>query len=99
MADGRTLSILEIVVITPRRHGGYALQELRRVMTRLARSGALGRIAADLGLPFHDVGEDVGLAPQLIGNHRRLAANGRDHGDADATALHRVPATCVACWV
>ena len=51
MADGPTLSIVEIVVIAPRRHrGGRALQELRRVITRFTRGRALGRIAAYLGL-------------------------------------------------
>src|ERR1700739_933675 len=47
-------------------------QELRR-MGRLARSRTLGWIAAELGLQFHQIGEDVGLAPQLVGDHRRLA--------------------------
>src|ERR1700743_968635 len=41
-----SLSLGEIVVIGPRRHGGRALQELRRVMTRFARGRALGGIAA-----------------------------------------------------
>src|ERR1700692_1496070 len=76
-----SLSIVEIVVIAPRRHGGRALQELRRVMTRLARSRTLGWVAAELGLQFDQIGEDVGLAPQLVGYHRRLARNRRDHGD------------------
>jgi hypothetical protein len=44
------LSIVKVVVIAPRRHRSRTLQELRRVMTRFARSRALGRIAADLGL-------------------------------------------------
>src|SRR6202012_4344398 len=39
-------SVVELVVIGPRRHGGGALQELRRVMARLARGGTLGRVAA-----------------------------------------------------
>jgi hypothetical protein len=48
------------------------LQKLRYGTTHLtfaatARSGALGRIAAKLGLQFDEVGEDVGLAPQLVG--------------------------------
>jgi hypothetical protein len=50
MADGPTLSIVEIVVIAPRRRRGRTLQELRGVMARFARGRALGRIAADLGL-------------------------------------------------
>src|ERR1700721_3163127 len=70
-----TFLVLEIVVITPRRRGGRALQELRRMMTRLARSGTLGRIAAELGLQFHEIGEDVGLAPQFVGDHRGRVGN------------------------
>src|ERR1700761_1430766 len=35
----RLFSVLEIVLIGPRRHGGRALQELRGVMARLARGG------------------------------------------------------------
>src|ERR1700761_3424059 len=73
--------VVEIVVIGPRRHGGGALQELRRVMTRLARGGALGRIAAELGLQLDQVGENVGLTAQFVGDHRRLAGDGRDHGN------------------
>src|ERR1700748_3584171 len=67
--------VADLVVIAPRYHGGRALQELRRMMTRFARSRAFGRVAAELGLQFHEVGEDVGLTPQFIGNHRWLAAN------------------------
>ncbi len=59
------------------------------MMTRLARGRTLGRVAADLGLQLDEVGEDVGLAPQFVGDHRRLARNRRDHGHADAAALHR----------
>src|SRR6516162_11365968 len=55
----------------------------------LARRWTLGRIAADLGLQLYQVGEYVGLTPQLVGDHRRLAGDGRDHRDADAAALHR----------
>ena len=63
MGDGLPLSIVEILVVAPRRHRSRALREFRRVITRLTRSRALGRIAAYLGLYFHQVGEDVGLAP------------------------------------
>jgi hypothetical protein len=49
--------------IVPRRRRGRALQDSRREMVRFARSRTLGRIAADLGLKFHEVGEDIGLAP------------------------------------
>jgi hypothetical protein len=45
-----SLSIVEIVVVTPRHYGGRTLQKLGRVIARFARSWALGRIAADLGL-------------------------------------------------
>jgi len=36
-------------------------------MCRLARSRTLGWIAAELGLQLDQIGEDVGLAPQLVG--------------------------------
>jgi hypothetical protein len=38
-------------------------------MTRLAEGRTLGGIAAELGLQLHQVGEDVGLAPQFVGDH------------------------------
>src|SRR3954471_4213325 len=81
----RAASLLE-VVIAPRRHRGRALEELRGVMASLAtlaavtRGGAFGRVAAELGLQLDEVGEDVGLAAQLVGDHRRLARDGGDHG-------------------
>ena len=59
------------------------------MMTGFARGGALGRVAAELGLQLDEVGEDVGLAAQLVGDHRRLARNRRNHGNADAAPLHR----------
>ena len=75
--------------------GRAALQELRRVARLVSRRGsrggalgALGRVAADLRLQRDEVGEHVGLAAQLVGDHRRLGRDGRDHGDADAAALH-----------
>jgi hypothetical protein len=40
-------------------------------------------------LQLHQIGENVGLAPQLVGDHRRLARNRRDHGNPDSAALHR----------
>src|SRR6202795_970610 len=58
-------------------------------MTRLPWRRPLGWIAAELGLQFHQIGEDVGLTPQLVGDHRRLARNRRYDGNADAAALHR----------
>src|SRR6478736_6433356 len=88
-AEGRAAALLvEIVVSSPWRHGGRALQELRRVMTRLARGGALGGVAAELGLQLDQIGEDVGLAPQLVGDHRRLARDRRYYRDANAAALN-----------
>src|SRR6202030_3323371 len=72
--------VVEVVAIAPRRHAGRTLQELRSVMARLAGGRPLGRVAAQLGLQFNQIGEDVGLAPQLVGNHRRLARDGRDDG-------------------
>ena len=61
-------------------------------MPRLAgfAGRARGRIAADLGLQLDDVDELVGLATQLIGDHRRLRRGGRDHADAHPAALHRL---------
>src|SRR6202166_651544 len=83
-----SLSIVEIFVIAPRRHGGRALQELGRVMARLARGRTLGWIAAELGLQLHQIREDVGLGPQFRGDHRRLARNRRDNGHPNAAALY-----------
>src|SRR3981189_846017 len=80
----RSILLVQIVVIGPWRHGGRALQELRRVVTWLAQSRALEGIAAKLGLQLHQIGEDVGLAPQLVGDHRRLARNRRGPGNPDA---------------
>src|ERR1700730_19278900 len=62
-APGGAASFLlfEIVVIDPRRPGGGARRELRRVMTRLARGWTFRRIATELGLQLHQIGEDVGL--------------------------------------
>ena len=34
-----------------------------------------------------EVGEDIGLAAQLVGDHRRLAGDGGDRGDPHAAAL------------
>ena len=49
----------------------------------------MGRIAAELGLQLQEISENVGLASQLVRDHRRLTRNRRDHGHPDATALHR----------
>jgi hypothetical protein len=66
-------SIAEVVLFAPWGPRGGALQELRRMMTRLARGRTLGGIAAELGLQFHEIGEDVGLAAKFVGDHRGLA--------------------------
>ena len=50
---------------------------------------ALGRISADPGLQLDDVDELVGLAAQLIGNHRRLRRGAGDHANAHPAA-HRI---------
>src|SRR5262245_58578711 len=61
--EGSRLFVEIVVTGSTRRHGGGALQELRRVVARLAmtfaaaltalaRGRALGRIAAELGLQF-----------------------------------------------
>src|SRR5215831_6581950 len=97
-ASGSQRSVFEIVVIEGRARARplwrrRTLQELRGVpLARLARFArrALGRIAADLRLQLYDVEEDVGLAAQLGGNHRRLRRDGGDHGHAHAAPLHRL---------
>ena len=48
--------------------GCTALQEMPRLAGFAGRT--LGRIATDLGLQLDDVDELVGLAAQLIGDHR-----------------------------
>jgi len=40
---------------------------------RLARFQPLNELAGNLGTQLHDVDEDVGLATQLVCDHRRLA--------------------------
>src|SRR2546428_14169559 len=79
----RNLALELFFVGTGALRGCTALQELRH-MPRLAgfAGRARGRIAADLGLQLDDVDELVGLAAQLIGDHRRLRRGGRDHADA-----------------
>ena len=59
------------------------------VAARRAR-GALGGVAADLGLQLDDVEEDVALAAQFVGHHRRLGRDGRHHCHAHALALDRL---------
>ena len=79
--EDHRLEAAESMLVTP------TPRQLRQV---LARRRTIGGLAAELGLQFHEVGEDVGLAPQFVGDHRRLARNGRDHGNPDAAALHRL---------
>src|SRR6266568_4813923 len=67
--------------------GCTALQEMPRFAGFASRT--LGRMTTDLGLQFDDVDELVGLAAQLIGDHRRLRRGGGDHTDAHPAALHR----------
>src|SRR5436305_3486147 len=68
-----SLLLLELVLIASWHHRGRALQELRCVMTRFTWRRAFGWVPADLGLQFDEVSEHVGLAPQLVRDHRRLA--------------------------
>src|SRR4051812_4445627 len=49
--------------------------------------GALPWIAPDLALQLDNVQEDVGLAAQLVGHHRRLRRDGGDHRYPHALAL------------
>jgi hypothetical protein len=73
-------------ITASRRHP--ALNMMRGMLICFARSWTLGRITTELGLQLQQIGENVGLAPQLVGDHRRLARNRRDHGHPDSTALH-----------
>jgi geranylgeranyl pyrophosphate synthase len=56
-------------------------------LAAITRGGAFGRVAAELGPELDEIGEDVGLAAQLVGDHRRLAGDGGDRGDPHAAAL------------
>ena len=40
-------------------------------------------------MQLDEVGEDVGLAAQFVGDHRRLARNGRNYRDANTATLDR----------
>src|SRR5882762_2083877 len=80
---------VEIVVIVPRRRRGRALQELLGVIARFARSWALGRIAADLGLKFHEVGETSAWrrsSSAIIGGWLEMVE----------TTVTRTPRRCIA---
>ena len=45
--------------------------------------------AMELAEHVDQIGEDVGLAPQFVGDHRRLARNRRYYRDANAAPLYR----------
>jgi hypothetical protein len=45
-------------------------------------------ISAEPRPQLDEVGEHVGLAAQLVGDHRRLARDSGDDGDADTAALN-----------
>ena len=62
----------------------------RQSFQSITRRRPFGWVAADCRLQFGKVDEYVGLAPQFVGKHRRVARNRRYHGDANATALHRL---------
>ena len=64
--------------------GCPALQEMPQLAGFAGRG--LARIATDLGLQLDDVDELVGLAAQLIGDHRRLCPGAGDHGDTHPVA-------------
>ena len=59
---------------------------------RLARRAfaAFAGVTADLGLQLGNVEEHVGLASQLVRDHRRLGRHRRSDGDAHAAPLHRL---------
>ena len=58
-------------------------------LARLARRRARTDRGRSCGCSSTMSSEDVGLAAQFVGDHRRLRRDGRDHGDAHAAALHR----------
>src|SRR5437762_7971524 len=64
----RNLTLQFIFVVTGALRGCPALQDMPQFAGFTART--LARIATDLGLQLDDVDELVGLAAQLIGNHR-----------------------------
>jgi hypothetical protein len=44
--------------------------------------------AIDLRLQFYQIGKNVGLAPQIVRDHRRMAFHCGHNGDVGAAALH-----------
>jgi hypothetical protein len=84
-----TASAIEFVGISARSCGGRAPLELRRAHpAAFARLRTLGRVPPHLGPQLHQVGEDIRLAAEFVGGHRRLAGDAGNYGNADATALH-----------
>ena len=43
------------------------------MVTRVARGETLGWVAAEFGMQLDEIGEDICLTPQFVGDHRRLA--------------------------
>ena len=60
------------------------------MMTQLARGRPVGRVAANFGFQLHQISEDIGLAPQFVGNQRRLTRNRRNDGHPDPATLQRL---------
>jgi hypothetical protein len=58
-----------------------------QTLAPLAGCRALQRISADLRLQLREVREDVGLAPQFVGDHRWLTRYRRNHRNADTPTL------------
>jgi hypothetical protein len=56
---------------------------------RFQRHRPLGAIATSPGAHFLKIDEAVGLTPQFVGDHRRLAGVGGDH-------FTRIPQRCSA---
>jgi len=57
-------------------------------MTRAARRRSRRWIAAEFRLQVNQIDEDVRLATQFVGDHRRMAGDRGYDGDVDATTLH-----------
>ena len=46
--------------------------------------------AANSGLQFDQIDEDIGLAKQFVGDHRGIAGDGGNCGNVNAASLHRL---------
>ena len=53
-----------------------------------ARQRAFNRIAGDPRLQFPQVKKNVGLTPQVVGDHYRLRIDRRNNGDPGAASLY-----------